>query len=199
MIQEVHVRTTNPEQLRADAEGRLQAGSAPSSAGWTISAEALSLLYRLSSDPESSADALKLLHELQTYQVELDLQLGQRAENEQEMAAQLTYYQALYELAPVGYLVLGRDGRIHQCNQEASRLFGLHEDCLKGQLLTSLLSPESRPALMAMLEQPGQAGYTQAIPVKGLDSRPFRLVSGVAPQEGAILVLFFSEGPAPGS
>lgn len=191
--------TTSPEQLRADAEGRLKDGAAPLSAGWTISAEALSLLYRLSSDPESSADALKLLHELQTYQVELDLQQGQRAENEQELIAQLTYYQALYEMAPVGYLVLGRDSRIHQCNQEASRLFGLDGNSLTNQLLASLLSPNSRPALMAMLQEPDQASGKQSVRVQGLYSRPFRLVPGIAPQEDAVLVMLFSEAPTSGS
>jgi len=190
---------TRSLQLRADAEGRLQNGSAPLTAGWTISPEALSLLYRLSSDPKSSADALKLLHELQTHQVELDLQHAQLAENEHELALQLAHYQALYEKAPAAYLVIGRDGRILQSNEAANRLFGLDGDQVKDHLLTSLLSAESKPALKEMLEESGQVDVNQAVPVKTLDSRPFRLVSDVAPQDDAFLVLIFPESPTPGS
>ncbi len=142
---------------------------------------------------------MKLLHELQTHQVELDLQHAQLAENEHELALQLADLQVLYDHAPAGYLVLGRDGRILRTNRTASELFGLDADQLKDHMLTSLLSPESRPAIQAALENAGTSDSTEPVQVQALDSRPLGLLSGLAPGEDAVLVLVFPEGPTQGS
>jgi PAS domain-containing protein len=192
-------KPSRPEHLRADAEGRLRTGMAPVSAGWTVGAEALSLLYRLASDPDSSADAQKLLHELQTHQVELDLQHAQLVENEHELALRFNHYQALFDHAPAGYLVLGLDGRILRSNRTARALFGLEADQLKNHMLTSLLSPESKPAILAALEIAGSGNTAEAVQVQALDSRPLGLVAGHAPGKDAVLVLVFPESPLRGS
>jgi PAS domain S-box-containing protein len=188
-------KPTGPEQLRADAEQRLRTGTAPGSAGWTVGADALSLLYRLASDPDRSADAQKLLHELQTHQVELDLQRAQLAENENELARQLSHFQSLYDHAPAGYLVLGLDGRILRSNQSAGELLGMDADQLEDHMLTSLLSPESRPTILAALKNAGAGGATEAIRVQALDTRPLNLSTGMAPGQDAILVLMLPESP----
>lgn len=187
-----------PEQLRADAEGRLRSGTAPVTAGWAVEAEALSLLYRLASNPESSADALKLLHELQTHQVELDLQHTQLVENEDELVLRLAHFQALYDYAPAGYLVLALDGRIMQSNRKASEWLGLGADQLKDHMMTSLLSQESRPDFVAALKKAETGDTTGTVRVQTLDSRPFGLLSGLAPGQDAILVQMFPESPSRG-
>ncbi|MFU8830720.1 MAG: PAS domain-containing protein [Wenzhouxiangella sp.] len=192
-------KPSNTEQLRADAEGRIRAGTAPPTAGWGVGTEALSLLYRLASDSESSADALKLLHELQTHQVELDLQHAQIMENEHQLALQVGHFQALFDHAPAGYLVLGRDGRIVRSNRTASELFGVDADQLEDHMLTSLLSPESGPAILAALEQAETGTPPDAVQVQTLDSRPLGLLSGMAPGEDAVLALVFPDGTARGS
>lgn len=184
-------KPTGPEYLRADAEGRLRSGTAPPSAGWAVGAEALSLLYRLASDPDSSADALKLLHELQTHQVELDLQHTQLSENEDDLVLHLAHYQALYEHAPSGYLVLGLDGRIVQSNLAASEFFGLDANQLKNHSVSSLLDPESRLVFQAALKKTETGQATETVQAMTLDSRPFGLSSAMAPGQDAFLVLMF--------
>jgi hypothetical protein len=77
-------------ELRQHAESRLQEGEAPKTLGWSSSAQALSLLHRLASDPASAADALKLLHELQVHQVELDLQHEQMEQQLLELSGALS-------------------------------------------------------------------------------------------------------------
>ncbi len=191
--------TTWTEELRADAEGRLGSGTAPATAGWGVGTEALSLLYRLASDPESSSDALKLLHELQTYQVELDLQHAQLAENEHELAQQLAHFQTLYDHAPAAYLVLGRDGRILRSNRAASELFGLDAGQLQNHMLPNLLSQESKRAIVSALENAEAGNATGAFQVRALDARPLCLYSDIAPGEDAVLMLVCPETPAPGS
>lgn len=188
-------KRNGPAHWRADAEERLRAGTAPPSAGWSIGPEALSLLYRLASDQDSSADAMKLLHELQTHQVELDLQHEQLAENEQELALRVDHFQCLYDHAPAGYLVLERDGRILRSNRTASALFGLDADQLENHMLTSLLSPESRAAVQGALKNAGTGEATEVVPVQALDSRPLGLLSSLAPSKDAVLVLVFPETP----
>lgn len=191
----ITIRPSGTEQLRADAEGRLRTGTAPATAGWGVGTEALSLLYRLASDPKSSGDAMKLLHELQTYQVELDLQHAQLAENEHELTQQITHFQTLYDHAPAAYLVLGRDGRILRSNRAASELFGLDAEQLENHMLSSLLSPESRPAVVSALENAGTGNNAETVRVQALDARPLDLLSGMAPGEDALLVLMFPQGP----
>ena len=192
-------KSIKPERLRTDAEGRLRAGTAPPSAGWTLEAGALSLLYRLASDPESSTDALKLLHELQTHQVELDLQHAQLTENEHELALQLAHFQALYDHAPAAYLVLGRDGRILRSNQAASKLFGLDMNQLEDHMLASLLSPESKTAALTALENAATGDNRETVRVQTLGSRPLDLAAGMAPGEDAILVLVLPGASARGA
>lgn len=191
-------RPSGPGGLREAAEGQLRGGTAPSSAGWTVGAETLSVLYRLASDPESSADALKLLHELQTHQVELDLQRAQLAESEHELALQLAHFQALYDHAPAGYLLLGQDGCILRSNRAASELLGVDVGRIKGHVLTSLLGPESRPAALAALENAGNREAAKAVEVQTLGSRRLGLMAGMAPGEDAILAMLFPEVPTPG-
>jgi PAS domain-containing protein len=118
------------------------------------------LLYRLSSDPASASDALKLLHELQTHQVELDLQHAQLLESENELHAQLAHYRALYEQAPIGYLVLEGDGRILQSNRAAAELLGLD-------------AARAGESFARQLAQPGQQGQ----PGKGPSSKPVSIGS----------------------
>ncbi len=192
-------KPSGPEHLRSDAEGRLRAGTAPTSAGWTVGAEALSLLYRLASDPESSGDAQKLLHELQTHQVELDLQHAQLAENEHELAQHLAHFECLFDHAPAGYLVLERDGRILRSNRTASELFGLDADQLEDHMLTSLLSRDSKPAVLAALEKGESGKTTEVVQVQALDSRSLGLLCSTAPGKDAVLALVFPEGRSQGS
>ena len=85
--------TANTEQharaeLRVTAEERLNRGSAPATRGGSTGAPALASLHRLANAPASASDALKLLHELQVHQVELDLQHEQAEQKVTEHLAE---------------------------------------------------------------------------------------------------------------
>jgi PAS domain S-box-containing protein len=143
---------TRGARLRREAEARLASGTAPPSVGWTVSPEALSLLYRLASDPDRAGDALKLLYELQAHQVELDLQHGQMEADQRESAQDLARYRAMFDLAPVAYFVCDLDGRIIESNRAGTRLLGVATAASSGQLLAGLLAPDSRTKLIGLLK-----------------------------------------------
>lgn len=144
---------TDHNQLRQAAEASLKLGTTPPSKGWSISADALALLYKLASTPESAGDALKLLHELQTHQVELDLQHEQLKANEHEFFHELERYKALFERAPFGYFVVSIDGQVIEANLSGARLFGVEPAELGGASVDNFLAPASRPVLGELLKQ----------------------------------------------
>ena len=113
-------------QLRDKAESQLLAGTTPTTDHWsTIGLDVLRLLHRLSSDHDNAGDALKLLHELQVHQVELDLQNEEIAAKEQERSQDLQFYRTLYDNAPFAYCVVDLKSTIIQSNFAAAELFGL--------------------------------------------------------------------------
>jgi PAS domain-containing protein len=146
--------TENRAQLRVDAEELLRGGAATVAkiGGGALGVEALALLYRRASDPDFAADALKLLHELQTHQVELDLLLEQLQASESDLTEELAHYQALYQLAPVAYLVVARDGRVIESNTLAGELLGFAPEHSDEQTLTQYLSPPGRAEVANLIE-----------------------------------------------
>lgn len=155
------------DRLRRSARDLIDHGVPPPSRGGALSVDALQLLYQRASSPDSAADALKLLHELQTYQVELDLLYEQLQANEQEIAEELAHYKALYELAPAAYLIVANDGMIIEGNEAAGALFGGSSEALSGKALHTLLAPGQQGAMEKLLSSP--EGVEQGI-TKGSSS-----------------------------
>lgn len=178
--------------LRLDAEARLKEGSAPSAKVWSTGANALSLLYTLASSPESADDALKLLHELQVHQVELDLLHEQVDSTQRELAEELARYKGFYDSAPVGYLNVDGEGHILESNVAGARLFGVTLGELHGRRLESLLAPGSRPGLLELLRElrDGASGLSRDVTCGvGAQGIPLRLMASVAPHAGTFLLV----------
>jgi PAS domain S-box-containing protein len=180
-------------QLRLDAELKLREGIAPLTNGWGVSADALALLYRLAVAPDSAGDALKLLHELQAHQVELDLQHGQLQANEHEFAQELDRYKALFDFAPVGYLVVGRGGLVIEGNLAGARLLGVEPDEVGGRPVADFLAPGSRLALLGLLKKLRDGGAGASCEVQTANGegglRPIRIVADMAPGGEAVLMI----------
>jgi PAS domain S-box-containing protein len=200
------MRNLNPEfdklaQLRLDAEKRLQQGSAPPTRGWTVGADALTLLYRLASTPDTAADALKLLSELQTYQVELDLQHAQFEADQQELSQVLSHYRTLYDFAPVGYLVVGLDGQVLEGNRAGAELLGSGPGGPAGQPIAPFFTQESRPAVLGLVEalREGASGVCGAVATSDRGSGPVRLriTASLAPEGEAVLMIVTRCEPPP--
>ena len=138
-------------ELRQDAEVKLQAGIAPGTRGWTIGTAALTLLHSLASNPATAGDALKLLHELQVHQVELDLQHEHMEDDRRELEQLADHYAELYDSAPAAYFTVDGAGRIIEGNLAGACMLGVERDDLGGRSIDSLVAPASGPALRALL------------------------------------------------
>ncbi len=123
-------------QLRARAEERLRARQESAS---------------LASGRE--ADTLRLLHELQVHQVELELQNAELERSRDALEAALERYTDLYDFAPVGYLTLTRDGSIYSANLTAADLLGVPRARLLGRRFGTFLPLSGRPAFDSFLER----------------------------------------------
>ena len=89
----------------------------------------------LSPESPDVFETQKLFHELQIQQLELEMQNDELATVAIELEAQKTKFSSLFELAPIGYLVLNNKAVILDINQTGCRLFGLRKELLVGKSL----------------------------------------------------------------
>ena len=87
----------------------------------------------------------RLIHELQVHQIELEQQNEELQRARAEAEDERSRYSDLYELAPVGYLTLGRDGAIQEINLMGARLLGLERSRLIGSRLALMVAAECLP------------------------------------------------------
>lgn len=141
-----------PQQLRLRAEQLLKENAIESSINSPLSHDILAFLYQIASSPEGSSDALKLLHEFQVHQVELDLQFKQLQENEQESSRIVTYYRSLFDYAPVAFLVTSLSGQIIEGNKAAAALLGIEQPALDDFSMINLIDVQTRSQLQQQLQ-----------------------------------------------
>jgi len=183
-------------QLRQAAEVKIRAGIAPGTQGWTIGTTALTLLHSLASNPTTAGDALKLLHELQVHQVELDLQHEHMEEDRRELAQLADHYAELYDLAPAAYFTVDSAGGIVEGNLAAARMLNAERDELEGRDIDSLVAPASGVALRALLAQAHSSGLRQSCRAQAGNGPGWLEVAAIASPCGeSCLVVVMNETP----
>ncbi len=94
--------------------------------------------------PLSEADILKLVHELEVHQIELELQ------NDELQVAKISAQRAaenyidMFDFAPESYLILSEQGRIRAINLQGAKMLGKERLYLQGASLVSHLETESK-------------------------------------------------------
>ncbi len=181
------------QKLRKKAEAQLRLGTTTTASQWSMGVDALQLLHRLSSSPDNAEDALKLLHELQVHQVELDLQNEELAANEQALDEELSLYRTLYDCAPMAYCVVDSEGTVIQGNLAAAELFGVDKDRLEGQRTDAILKPQNRPALLDLLKRVAQNGTKDGCLAEttggSQGSRKLQFMASIPPEQEQILLV----------
>ena len=95
--------------------------------------------------PAAKQDTLRLLHELQVRQIELEMQNEELLAARAEAEAGLKQYTELYDFAPVGYLTIDGAGRILEANLTAARMLGVERVALvRKQELSHFVAREAQ-------------------------------------------------------
>ncbi len=178
------------DELRTHAEQKLRDGDAPASHGWLTNTDALSLLHQLASTPGSAADALKLLHELQVYQIELDLQHEQLEAHERELSEDLIHCARLYDFSPVACFSLSLRGEITRVNIAGAALLGEDRTELVGRRIDDFLVAESRPVLARLAAEVRKGALSESCEVRTSAGTAYRVKASLVPGESSILTAF---------
>lgn len=149
----MHDLATEPSRfaaLRNRATSRLR-GGAGAEGTRAQATDALSVLHALASSPDTAADALALLHELQVHQVELDIQAEELRESRAELESALRRQIELYDSQPVGCFTVDPRLVVHELNQTGATMLGVERDEACGLNLDSFLSMGCRNRMRELI------------------------------------------------
>lgn len=94
--------------------------------------------------PITPEDPLKLIHELQTFQIELELQNEELNRINRDLMEMQIRYTELYDLAPVGYIDVSLKGMILNTNLTFADMLSNQRSLLLNQPLSSYVFPEDQ-------------------------------------------------------
>ncbi|WP_438481954.1 PAS domain S-box protein [Oleiharenicola lentus] len=110
----------------------------------------------------ASADAQRLVQELQIQQIELELQNEDLLHANAEVEAGLAKYTDLYDFAPVGYFTLSPQAVIQMVNLTGAGLAGTDRSRLVGRSFSMLLRSTQRAAFVGFLRKVFEGPVKQA-------------------------------------
>jgi PAS domain S-box-containing protein len=99
-----------------------------------------------------NADDLKLLQELEVYQLELEMQNKELLLSQADVQQAAEKYAELYDSAPTGYFALSTKGEITELNLSGAAMLGKPRQNLKNSSLGFFISMETRPAYNQFLD-----------------------------------------------
>jgi PAS domain S-box-containing protein len=119
-------------------------------------------------------DRLKLIHELQVHQIELEIQTEVLQETLTRADALRAKYQDLFELAPVGYLTLSKRGTIFEANKCAAALLNQKPQALVGRKLREFVKEDAVASVDNFLAAAGKSTADISLrEIALLPSKPF--------------------------
>jgi PAS domain S-box-containing protein len=99
------------------------------------------------------SDDLKLFHELQVHKIELEMQNEELREAYEAQELALKKFTMLYDLAPMGYFTLDREGTIIELNYTAADLLGEKRFSLINNNIRLFIPEESIPEFNNFLDK----------------------------------------------
>lgn len=159
--------------------------------------DAMAVLFKLASSPDTAVDAMALLHELQVHQVEVDMQHEELRQSRVELENELIRQTNRFERAPAPYLVVDGASVLCEINAAGSHLLQAASNDVLGRPFTSFLSASSSERLRSMLSQAKTHGAVEAVelellPVDGLCRRLYATADREVSSERFLLVLMAS-------
>ncbi len=99
----------------------------------------VSMVAAHSTEAAQAEDAVRLFHDLQVHQIELEVQNHELREARRELEESRDRYAELYELAPVPYFSIDEQGVVRDLNRCASDFLGAERDRILGRPITNFL------------------------------------------------------------
>jgi diguanylate cyclase (GGDEF)-like protein/PAS domain S-box-containing protein len=103
--------------------------------------------------PATEEETLRLVHDLQVHQIELEMQKEELIQSRGEVEAALRQYTDLYDFAPVGYFTLTYEGAIQQVNLSGANLLGTERSKLIQRRFGVFVASQSRMIFNEFLER----------------------------------------------
>lgn len=96
-------------------------------------------------------DSLRLLHELQVHEVELELQNEELISANLELESLRAQYQFLFDFAPVGFLWLDLNGQVQGLNERGLEMLHVERSAALSACLVDQFAPDSRAEFAALM------------------------------------------------
>ncbi|MBK8024230.1 MAG: PAS domain S-box protein [Chloroflexi bacterium] len=105
-------------------------------------------VLRRADDPSPIAPATfdEIMHELNVYHVELEMQFEELQQTYRSLEAAKQEYASLFDFAPVGYVVSDQKGIVLNANLTACRMLGVDRATLAGATLAEFVAVDSQDA-----------------------------------------------------
>ena len=100
-----------------------------------------------------TVDLLKLIHELEVHQIELEMQNEELILANDQARAATEKYVELYDFAPLGYYTISRTGKIIGLNLQGARMLGKERSFLINNPFGFFVKEDSRTIFAAFLEE----------------------------------------------
>ena len=113
------------------------------------------------SETLSHDETQKLLHELQTHQIELETQNVELRRIQHDLETSHARYFYLYDLAPVGYLTISKEGLILEANLTIATMLDVPRNFLLGKLMSHFIFPEDKALFYEQRKRLDQSGELQ--------------------------------------
>lgn len=101
----------------------------------------------------SEADSLKLMHELEVHQIELEMLNEELLVSRTAAQEAAKKYLKLYDFAPIGYCTLSEQGKIKEINFYGAALLGKERLYLQGVLFGFFVSDDTLPIFKQFLDK----------------------------------------------
>ncbi len=125
----------------------------------------------------SETDILKLIHELEVHQFELEMQNEELAIAKEKAELAEAKYAELYDFAPSGYFTLSRNGSILEMNLRGALMLGRERSLLINSQFVFFIKEESRIIFANFLEEvfQGKSHVNCDLPLVSTDDNSFHI------------------------
>lgn len=114
----------------------------------------------------SPAAAQKVIHDLRVHQIELELQNDEMRRTQEALEAARSRYFDLYDLAPVSYFTISKQGLILEANLAGARLFDVDRTALISRPLNMFILREDQDIFYHACRQLDLLGHAQAFELR---------------------------------